>query len=78
MSRFEVGDGRQYNGNQRYALSILIAVVIRTFVFEPRWIPSESMYPTFAVGDQLAVEKVTKNYREFQRRDVVVFQPPEV
>ena len=34
------------------------------------------MYPTFEVGDQLAVEKVTKRIRPFQRNEVVVFNPP--
>jgi signal peptidase I len=34
------------------------------------------MYPTFEVGDQLAVEKVTKRIRPFSRREVVVFNPP--
>mmetsp|Transcript_66647 Transcript_66647/g.216906 ORF Transcript_66647/g.216906 Transcript_66647/m.216906 type:complete len:147 (+) Transcript_66647:609-1049(+) len=34
------------------------------------------MYPTFDVGDQLTVDKVSRNWRDFQRRDVVVFYPP--
>jgi len=33
------------------------------------------MYPTFLVGDQLAVEKVTKTYKNYERGDVVVFNP---
>jgi hypothetical protein len=35
------------------------------------------MYPTFEVGDQLAVEKVTKRIRPFERNEVVVFNPPK-
>merc|ERR1712157_558818 len=35
------------------------------------------MGPTFDVGDQLAVEKVTKRLRSFQRNEVVVFNPPK-
>ena len=35
------------------------------------------MYPTFEVGDQLAVEKVTKRIKPFYRQEVVVFNPPE-
>ena len=34
------------------------------------------MYPTFEVGDQLAVEKVSKRLRPFHRNEVVVFNPP--
>ena len=57
--------------------SLVVALVIRFLVIEPRYIPSLSMYPTFDVGDQLAVEKVTKRLRPFNRNEVVVFNPPQ-
>mmetsp|Transcript_10751 Transcript_10751/g.27160 ORF Transcript_10751/g.27160 Transcript_10751/m.27160 type:complete len:170 (-) Transcript_10751:356-865(-) len=45
-------------------------------IVEPRYIPSLSMFPAFEVGDQLAVEKVTKLYSPYQRDEVIVFRPP--
>ncbi len=58
-----------------YGASLLIAIIIRTFIAEPRLIPSLSMFPTLDIGDQLAVDKVSKYYRTFKRGDVVVFRP---
>jgi len=56
--------------------SLAVALAIRTVFVEPRFIPSLSMYPTFDVGDELVVDKISKNWRSYQRRDVVVFDPP--
>lgn len=60
-----------------YTFSLAFALLLRLLIVEPRYIPSLSMYPTFEVGDQLAVEKVTKRIRPFHRNQVVVFNPPE-
>lgn len=60
-----------------YFVSLALALLIRFTIVEPRFIPSLSMYPTFDVGDQLAVEKVTKRLKPLYRNEVVVFQPPQ-
>lgn len=57
--------------------SLTVALFIRAIFVEPRFIPSLSMYPSFDVGDQLTVDKISKNWRAYQRRDVVVFNPPD-
>lgn len=59
-----------------YSVSLAVALLIRLLIIEPRYIPSLSMYPTFDIGDQLAVEKVTKLVRPLHRKEVVVFNPP--
>ena len=60
-----------------YFISLAIALLLRFTIVEPRFIPSLSMYPTFDVGDQLAVEKVTRLYKPLYRNEVVVFKPPQ-
>lgn len=57
-------------------LALLLALVIRTYVAEPRFIPSASMVPTLNLGDRLVVEKITYRLHPPQRSDIVVFRVP--
>jgi signal peptidase I len=45
--------------------ALIIAVVIRTFVFQPFFIPSESMESTLLVGDYLFVSKFSYGFSHF-------------
>ena len=53
-----------------YSVTIAVTVVLRLAIVEPRYIPSLSMYPTFEIGDQCAVEKVSKWTRPPRRSEV--------
>jgi len=59
------------------ALSLALALGIRTFVAEARWIPSESMVPTLKVNDKLIVDKLSYDFTNPQRGDIVVFSPTD-
>lgn len=58
------------------AVSLVIAILMRLFVAEPRFIPSNSMEPTLHIGDRLLVEKVSYRLHPPHAGDIVVFQPP--
>lgn len=62
---------------QTLGLSIVLALGIRTFVAEARYIPSESMLPTLEVNDRLVVEKISYHFNPPKRGDIVVFWPPD-
>lgn len=58
-------------------LSVLLALGIRTFVAEARYIPSGSMLPTLEINDRLIIDKVSYDFGNPQRGDIVVFRPPD-
>lgn len=57
-------------------VALIIALVVRLLVAEPRFIPSNSMEPTLHIGDRLIVEKVSYRLHPPRRGDIVVFNPP--
>jgi signal peptidase I len=62
---------------QIVAIALFLAVIIRLFIAEPRYIPSDSMVPTLAIGDRLVIEKVSYHFHPPATGDIVVFDPPE-
>jgi signal peptidase I len=66
-----------FTDNARLVIvALAIALVVRVFIAEPRYIPSPSMMPTLAVGDRLLIEKVSYHLQPPSRGDIVVFEPP--
>ena len=53
--------------------ALLVALVIKTFVLQAFWIPSESMETTVNEGDRILVNKVSYKLHEVRRGDLVVF-----
>jgi len=57
--------------------ALLIAFLIKTFLFQAFYIPSESMTPTLQVGDRVLVNKLSYRLHDVNRGDIVVFEAPE-
>lgn len=64
-------------GFKTIGLSVFLAIGIRSFVAEARYIPSGSMEPTLQINDRLIIDKISYNFRQPQRGDIVVFSPTE-
>jgi len=74
--RLSKGEGEVFEFIKEFVPTFAFFLAIRIAIVEPRYIPSLSMYPTFDINDQLAVEKVSKWVRPPLRGEVVVFDPP--
>jgi len=58
------------------AVALAIAFLIKTFLFQAFYIPSESMTPTLQVGDRVLVNKLSYDFHDVNRGDIVVFEAP--
>jgi signal peptidase I len=56
--------------------AVLVALVIRTFVAQAFYIPSESMEPLLKRNDRVVVDKLTYDFDDVNRGDVIVFAKP--
>ncbi len=54
-------------------VAIAIALVIKTFVVQPFYIPSSSMENTLLIGDKVLVNKLVYHFRSIEPGDIVVF-----
>jgi len=57
-------------------VAVLLAGLVRAFVFQTFWIPSSSMVPTLGVYDRIVVQKAFFTWRDVREGDIVVFSHP--
>lgn len=55
-------------------VAFVLAFLLRTFVVQVFYIPSQSMEPTLQVNDRMVVEKISYLFREPRRGEIVVFE----
>ena len=56
--------------------AVAVAFVIKTFLFQAFYIPSVSMEPTLMVKDRVIVNKLSYDFHDVHRGDIVVFKSP--
>jgi signal peptidase I len=57
-------------------VAVVAAILIRSFVVQPFFIPSGSMEPTLKIGDRVLVNKLSYDFHSVHRGDIVVFTKP--
>ncbi len=56
--------------------AVAVAFVIKTFLFQAFYIPSVSMDPTLKVRDRVIVNKLSYDFHDVHRGDIIVFKSP--
>lgn len=54
--------------------ALVVALVVKTFLFQAFYIPSASMEPTLDKGDRVLVNKLSYDLHDVNRGDVIVFE----
>lgn len=57
-------------------LTLIIFLVIQTFVAQPYRVEQESMRLTLEQDQYVLVDKLTPNFNDYSRGDIIVFVPP--
>ncbi|WP_432549097.1 signal peptidase I [Kineococcus arenarius] len=58
------------------AVALVVSLVVKTFLLQAFFIPSESMEQTLDIGDRVIVSKLTPGPFDLHRGDVIVFSDP--
>lgn len=58
-------------------LTLVIYLVIHNFVAQPFEVEQESMMPTVNPGEYVLIDKISPRFNDYERGDIVVFQPPQ-
>lgn len=56
--------------------ALVLSLLVKTFLLQAFWIPSESMENTLVPGDRVIVSKLTPGVQDLERGDIVVFEDP--
>ena len=77
--RVDTGDRRVRGAIEWVAIiaaALIAALVIKTWLIQAFYIPSESMVPTLVKDDRVLVNKLSYRLHDVHRGDIVVFERP--
>jgi signal peptidase I len=57
-------------------LTLVIYLLIHNFIAQPFEVEQNSMVPTILEGEYVLIDKVSPRFSDYQRGDIVVFNPP--
>ena len=86
VAQFETDEGQHRRGSfilvVREAaivigLALLLSLIVKTWLMQAFYIPSESMENTLLKGDRVIVSKLTPSPIDLKRGDIIVFEDPD-
>jgi signal peptidase I len=57
-------------------LTLVIYLLIHNFIAQPFEVEQRSMVPTIVENEYVLIDKLTPRFDDYQRGDIIVFQPP--
>ena len=58
-------------------LTLVIYLLIHNFIAQPFEVEQDSMFPTILEHEYVLIDKLSPRFNDYQRGDIVVFQPPQ-
>ena len=58
-------------------LTLVIYLLIHNFIAQPFEVEQDSMYPTILEHEYVLIDKLSPRFSDYDRGDIVVFQPPD-
>jgi signal peptidase I len=58
-------------------LTLVIYLLIHNFIAQPFEVEQESMVPTIVEHEYILIDKISPRFSDYDRGDIVVFQPPK-
>jgi signal peptidase I len=58
-------------------MALLLSLIVKTWLMQAFYIPSESMENTLLKGDRVIVSKLVPSHIDLKRGDVIVFEDPD-
>lgn len=68
--------GEIFSWIMAFVFAVILAFIIKTFIFNTTYVQGESMYPTLHEGDRLIAMKITLAFDDPDRGDIVIFDSP--
>ena len=77
MTMFKAFKSETFEWIKAIVIALILAILIRSFLFAPIIVKGESMFPTLQNSEQMIVNKIGYTFSKPERFDIIVFHANE-